>query len=302
MLLLPFFLYYGMGQAASRAAQRLGHRIEQAAVKERTQAEQAAQQRSKASPAFSDPHALHGGFTRGEGNVTSAADQRQQQAIAQRPGATGEYQEMRQDLIQFINDMGPLKRKDQMEEKKQRKTRLPKSLREQLDEQEAVSKRPVSQRKKVSMPLAEKVEGYETIRSTSFSSKEEVIDPKDFGGTGDVLDIFELLHFKRKKGSTDEAVDAFYRKHVSSERESKWDHEDQERHKTMLHNVLNSIELPIVMKDTDNSMVGAWPSRVEELKEIKLVELPPSQVKLVLHDLYDTSEKEVIVDVKEAKA
>jgi hypothetical protein len=59
-----------------------------------------------------------------------------------------------------------------------------------------------------------------------------------------------------------------------------------------LRQTLKYVEVPVVMKDTDDSYVGAWPERVEMLQFLKLVEMPKTKVKLVLEDLMEAKKEE----------
>ena len=236
---------------------------------------------------YSDPHAVHGGFTRGEGPYQDPRDLIQQEFLKQKAGGSGEYKEMPPDLIKFMKDVGPLKRKDQVEKEKQAekekwsRRNMPKHLREEegQDKKEPHSQ---SDRRRESMPLMERVEGFDTVRTTSFSYKDDTLDPKDFGA-GDVLDIYDLLS-RKKRSSIEESMASFYKQHAQN-REENWTEEEKNRHQEMLRNTLQYLELPVIMKDTDDSYVGAWPDRVEELKQIKLREMPKTSVKLVLEDL-----------------
>jgi len=185
--------------------------------------------------------------------------------------------------------VGPLKRKDQIEKaEKEKHRRMPKHIREDEGQDDDKLDESRSDRQQESMPLMERVEGFDTVRTTSFSHKQDTLDPQELGA-GDVLDLYDLLS-RRKNGSIDEAIQSFYDQHAKG-REENWTEKDKERHKAMLRNTLEYIELPVIMKDTDDSYVGAWPDRVQELTHIKLREMPKSIVKLVLEDLSEV-EKE----------
>ena len=51
---------------------------------------------------------------------------------------------------------------------------------------------------------------------------------------------------------------------------------------------------PVLLKDSDDTYVGAWPEKVKELKETHkgLQDLPKQQVISVLEDLWEAEQKE----------
>jgi hypothetical protein len=135
------------------------------------------------------------------------------------------------------------------------------------------------------MNLAKDVEGFTTTRTTSFSYKQDQEDVRDFGA-GDVLDIYDLVARKHTLPSINEAVESFYKDRLK-DRDIEWTDEETQQHHELLRQALEYIEIPVVMKDTDDSYIGAWPERVEELKQLKIVEMPKTKVKLVMEDLLE---------------
>ena len=135
------------------------------------------------------------------------------------------------------------------------------------------------------MRLAEGVEGFETLRSTSFSTSDEKKTESDLA-VGDVVDIFHLLQMQREKGE-DAAIETFCLQHQLSQ-------SDQlaEQNKNILRNTMQYLEAPVIMRDTDQSLVGCWPDRVSQLEQLKLSRMPQSTMKPVLLDLLENEDKE----------
>jgi hypothetical protein len=274
-----------MGQQASKAAKNISSRLSVAAKKSTAPAQR-----------FTDPSATDAGFTRGEGPANSDGsayrdprDEKQRQFLEKQAGGDSKFKEMLDDLLV---DAGPLV-------KKEKKTRLqakfqptgkdnsrtphqPNSI--PIDEEtgKAVESSP---RRREAMPLAKDVEGFTTTRTTSFSYKQDQEDIRDFG-VGDVLDIYDLVARKHTLPSINAAVESFYKDRVK-DRDIEWTDEETQQHHELLRQALEYIEIPVVMKDTDDSYIGAWPERVEELKQLKIVEMPKTKVKLVMEDLLE---------------
>jgi hypothetical protein len=133
------------------------------------------------------------------------------------------------------------------------------------------------------MKLADAVEGFATSRTHSFSKKQDIQDPADFGL--DVLQFYSLLSQPRKGV---EQLDAFYDNHKPE------DDSKRKEHAQLLQNAVACIGLPVVLKDTDKTFVGVWEDKADDLINIhKLERVPPERVKLVLDDLRSaTKEKQ----------
>lgn len=170
--------------------------------------------------------------------------------------------EMPPDLIKFIQDVGPLKRKGEQEVKEKSQPRV----------------------QRTSMRLAEGVEGFETLRSTSFSTKTD--DRQEEESLIDVVDIFRLIELKHQVGSSEKAVDKFL------DENNKGGNKDNRQHEKEMLQMLECLEIPVILRDTDQSLVGSWPDRVEELKQLKLEPVAASTMKPVLQDLYERQVEE----------
>ena len=277
-----------MGQQASKAAKNISSRLSVAAKKSSAPAQR-----------FTDPSATEAGFTRGEGPANSDGsayrdprDEKQRQFLEKKAGGDSNFKEMPDDLVKFLKDAGPLVKKEKRtplqakfkptSKDNSRAPHQPNSI--PIDEEtgKAVETSP---RRREAMPLAKDVEGFTTTRTTSFSYKQDQEDVRDFG-VGDVLDIYDLVARKHTLPSINAAVESFYKDRVK-DRDIEWTDEETQQHHELLRQALESIEIPVVMKDTDDSYIGAWPERVEELKQLKIVEMPKTKVKLVMEDLLE---------------
>ena len=211
--------------------------------------------------------------------------------------------EMPPDFIQFLKDAGPLREPGSDDKKPRRRLpRLPRHLSPLANDETAAedSTKPPpgtdQSRHRQAMPLAEKVEGYETMRTHSFSTRQDLQDPRDFGL--DVLDFYQLLTTTQQQSNDPQTlVNKFYDDHVmrnlKEDKESSegpaLTEQEQERHRGLLKQAAEVLELPVVLKDTDGiTYVGVSPHRVEDLVRMQLQEVPKEQVKLVLEDLVET--------------
>lgn len=265
-----------MGQAASKVAS-----------KSRVAA-------SRKSAAVADPIT---GFTRGKGPMIR--QEAQQQAFLQQQqhkdnSTRPPQQDMPDDLIRFLNDVGPLQEKRKSDSKpEKRPPRLPRHLlpsEQQQQEQEPSTSQAAAvdkTRHQHAMPLAEKIEGFDTMRTTSFSNRQDVHDSVDFGL--EILDFYKLLASSSKDDT--KAVDRFYQSYASklkAEDETlNWTPKQSEEHRSLIQQSLQALQLPIVMKETDDTYVGVWPDKVNDYKLLKLRETSKAQVKLVLEDLVE---------------
>jgi hypothetical protein len=289
-----------MGQQASKAAKHITTRWSVAT-------------KSMSKPPttrFTDPSATEAGFTRGEGPVRSDGgayrdprDEKQRQFLEQQAGGSDKYKEMPDDLVKFLVDAGPLERKKEKSNplhamqvtsktagSKHDKSRAPRQPNSIPIDHETGKVMESSPRVREEMPLAKNVEGFNTTRTTSFSYKQDSENERDFG-IGDVLDIYDLVVRKHTLSSIDEAVESFYQERIQ-DRDVQWTEEESKEHHELLRQALKYVEIPTIMKDTDDSYVGAWPERVEELTHLNIVEMPKTKVKLVMEDLLQQAKEE----------
>lgn len=183
------------------------------------------------------------GFSRGAGVRTPQEEAQSSFLQRSQGGATPQAEqkpsEMPPELIKFMTDVGPLKYKE--ESMMKRKTRMTDSS-----------------RKTENMRLAEKIEGYETTRTTSFSTKTDQTDENEFGL--DVVQLYGLLSNRSDRTN-------FPTEH--------------------LEHVRKAIQLPVLMEDKeDNAYIGMSTERSQQMGH-RLEPLSTVRVKLVLEDLWD---------------
>lgn len=216
----------------------------------------------------------------------SPHDLSQQQLLKESKGEV--YQEMPDDLVSFLKDAGPLHKEERQESPERRKEpRLPR----QPWQGEATK----SDRRQESMPLAEKIEGFETTKSTSFSRSDPEIK-KEVYRKGTTLDMYELLSQKPANGGSQSFKQIVAQ--VYDEYKSEFalpDESEQAKHKELLANTLKYLDLPVIMKDNkDNqeSYDGIHPQQVDIYEIMKYDVLPKTRARLVLEDLHELERKE----------
>lgn len=231
------------------------------------------------------PDALTG-FYRGQ--VVSDRERSQEQFWRERQG--GGPKEMPPELIKFMRDIGPLKKQEDLSQptnKNQtlpssssvkKKKRAPRGFREEdaKEEAEGRSMGDSSTRRRESMRLVEGIEGFETPRTTNFSTVQEQVDPNDVGV--DLLDIYSLLRGSKNNGvvvnsSLDEAA--------------------RRKQEELFRHTQEYLGLPVLLKDSDGSYIGAWPEKVAQLKEEHkgMHELPKTKAIAVMEDLWEIEQK-----------
>lgn len=276
-----------MGQSASKAASRVSTRISQAA--------------SQQPPARPDPIT---GFTRGQGPKNPRDEE--QRVFLENHSPQGVPKEMPADLLKFLNDAGPLKRQGIDSEStnnnisgSKRLPRIPGIDHQELDRsQEQDFPQPHSDPLRVRqvMPLMSDLQDYGTERTTSFSYKKDESDPRDFG-----IDILDMYRLVQNNDCNQQGLDAshaaeFYQQALKGRDTSFWDEKQREQHKLLLQQARKYIEAPVILKDEDNSYVGAFVRDVPRLNFLKLKVMPENTVKLVLQDLIDSEEVANIED------
>ena len=288
-----------MGQSASKAASRVSSRVAQSVQKQTSSQPppSAATTTHRADPIT--------GFTRGHGPSNPRDEQQQQflqsQASAQAPT------DMPADLLQFLNDAGPLKRppdattaaNDGTTTTTKRLPRIPGlDPNEPVNDDTSISVSPHAdpRRTRQVMPLmANTLEQFGTERTTSFSHTPDTVDPKDFGL--DVLDLYRLVSSQpvTSSSSSQQQSDGeatmvldFYNEH----RNDTTDQADHDLHISLVQQTRHYLHAPVLLKDDDDSFVGAFVRDARRLQNMKLELMPKTSVKLVLEDLVDAERKE----------
>lgn len=233
-----------------------------------------------------------------------------------------EYKEMPQDLVDFLTDAGPLQQRTSSSSgntSQERKLRLPRHLRgkddshneKDGDEQLHPLGGGGPERHIESMRLVENIPGFETSRSTNFSTRVAANDNDDptIFQSGQVLDIYDMIMLLRQRKDAasntsittnlekaqqqqEEVVQEIYQqyaiKYAIPEEET-----EQERHRELLRKTLAYLEVPVIMKDvTDGSYDGVRPEQVSDFEFLGGVVMPPTSVKNVLQDFSDIRKKE----------
>lgn len=168
------------------------------------------------------------------------------------PPKTAASAEMPDDLLQFLQDAGPLKPTKKAEPSPPRSTTHQRQWQVQ------------------SMRLAENVPGHDTKRTTSFSYRSD----SDETFRLDVVEFYPLL----LQGSV--SIEQFYQQQHQHTGTSKTPESDIRT----LQDTIRYLQLPRIMKDVqDNSYIGV---RAEQIP-FGLEETNPEQVKLVIQDLWE---------------
>lgn len=253
----------------------------------------------------SDPSALYGGFTRGqhEGGVGSFGEsrEREQESFLKHSGSRdaagvgavgggvsteddgplGDAKdlEMPEDLIKFLNNAGPLERKV---DKSMTSPRVYESLEEE-EEQRRQREEEAKLRSRRDMPMVEGDDTLTTTRTTSFSTYGDGDDPSDLRLTPEEMhDVLAARTTGGGGGAVDDsaaAADAYLDERFppqsppssgSGPAAPAMSQEDRRRNHVLLRGLYEHLGLPVLMKDTDGSYVGAWDHRVEDLRRMNL--------------------------------
>jgi hypothetical protein len=205
---------------------------------------------------------------------------------------------MPDDLLNFLKDMGPVirsppKQLPSTEDRQQRRvpriSRLiqPSSdLQKESDIDPEATETNMNEQKPgydktritTNMRLATNIPGYETSRTTSFSTKLDVPDdPNDIPGYT-MIQLYGVLSTEHSNEIT--SVDGIQNTDTNPKTERE----------QLLQNAYQYMRIPVLLKDTDGSYIGAHPNHVSSLlgahRGMKLLDTT-HQAKLVLQDLYE---------------
>ena len=219
-------------------------------------------------------------------------------------GGAQDFQEMPDELVKFLSDAGPLHKQERATTSSGSAKREPRLPRQPWQQQEVETSSSASmgsgstrsERRQESMPLAQKIEGFETNKSTSFSRSTPEINPKIYQ-KGTTLDLYRLLSLKsngtnQSPSSFDSIVQQTYAEY--SKEAVLPDETEQSKHKELLKNTLKYMDLPVIMKDYKDNMDsydGIHPKEVEVYEMMKYDVLPKDKVRLVLEDLYQIEQQ-----------
>ncbi|CAB9524418.1 expressed unknown protein [Seminavis robusta] len=226
---------------------------------------------------------INTGFLRGQ--ISDPRDAAQEQFLVHQSGnktnaQTQEQQELAPDLLKFLQDAGPLEKKVN---KELTSPRILKELeQEKGEESEKLHRFEAAQRRRDDMRLVDNIEGFSTPRTTNFFTSSTLEEEKDFGLTD--LDLYEML--KQQKDP-----EQYHTEKVSG---AEWSKEEIQQQQQLLKDTLDSIALPVVVKDTDMQYVGLYQKELDkEFAHQKVDIVDESRVKLVVADLYDLGKKEI---------
>ena len=171
-----------------------------------------------------------------------------------------------QDLIKFLNDVGPLERKVDMAFTSPR-------LRESLQIQELERRRQEQDtRRTVSdMPLMGEGLDHVTKRTTNFSNIAKVEDIT-FGLTG--VQMYEML-------AQNKSNEGFWEEFQLR------DHHDKDAQFQLIDACRKYLELPVILKDENKEYLGLSASKAATMNLASLGMKPATGVKLVLSHLLD---------------
>jgi hypothetical protein len=161
-----------------------------------------------------------------------------------------------------------------------------------------------------SMRLVENIPGFETSRSTNFSTRAAANDNDDptIFQAGHVLDIYDMIMLLRqsKDAASNTSITTNLEKAQQQEAEAVQEiyqlyaktytipveETEQERHRELLRKTLKYLDVPVIMKDvTDGSYDGVRPEQVSDFEFLGGVVMPPTSVKNVLQDFSDIRKK-----------
>jgi len=195
--------------------------------------------------------------------------------------------EMPDDLLKFIQDVGPAKQTVDREFTAPRL--LQEENREELDKLE--SKR-ATRRKRVQMPLMEN-SNFTTEKNTNFAvgttTSTLSSSDDDFGISN--VELYDLL-FQKDNEENDSRAVGFYKKLVSDKEKgqknsasSKIKSKDKEKNIERLSQAMRVLDIPTLRMDLDHQIIGFYPHEVPGPGIKSVSSIPESKVIFVLKDL-----------------
>eukprot|EP00980_Cylindrotheca_fusiformis_P005978 scaffold1278_cov191-Cylindrotheca_fusiformis.AAC.3 len=264
-----------MGQGASKRIRKSAEAVANKAADYKSPSPRTPPPQSKTRSAQAPPD-NPGGFLRGSGMAgQDIRDVSQEMYLKSRQKDAP--QDMPDDLLKFIQDVGPARQS--IDEKMTAKRLLEKENVGELEKKESERKVP---RKRMDMPLMGEDYDFSVTRNTNFTNSAQEVD-RDFGVSN--MEFYELV---RQKGTTgidkDSVVEQFYKKLVSAD--DKWSEEEEEAHKKKLVEAMDAVQIPVLRIDPDGNILGLHPDRVPGAEVKSLQSIPPSKAVLVLEDVF----------------
>lgn len=242
------------------------------------------------------------GFLRGQGIATQDVrdrgqemylqhmqEQRQSKANPKAEASSAvKNTEMPEDLLRFIQDVGPAKQTVDREFTTSRL--LKEENQEELNKLESVR---TAKRERVRMPLVQGEDSFTTEKNTNFSVGDGLesassSNKHDFG-----LSNIQLYDFLANKGTRDEGkiVDEIHQKTVSDSEESQTDYsspkgkELKKNELQLLSQTLNALEIPKLRLNEDGDILGLHSKDVPGPEMKSISSIPESKITMVLKDL-----------------
>jgi hypothetical protein len=231
------------------------------------------------------------GFTRGGKGVGMQQEEAQRHFLQSQQGDPSSIysDKLPDDLIKFMTDVGPLKTDQDHAATTTKRLRIPRmsgslfaptlvdTYSTAKEEEPTKSQSPAHDktRRTESMRLAENIAGIETSRTTSFSHKQDVANPNEIAG----LDVVQMYGLLTGASSPDSYCDD-----NSGSRAEKLH---------LLEQSMGYLQVPVLLRDSDRSFVGAWPEKVGALQQAHqgMEIVPQSRAKLVLEDLWELEQR-----------
>jgi hypothetical protein len=154
----------------------------------------------------------------------------------------------------------------------------------------------------VNMPLVNAIPGFETSRTTSFSTKPDIIDPNDIGLT--MIQLYGMLSSSSSSSSpspsdqpstrtttaeTTNATATTITTTTTTQAVSNISSHN-ERQQPFIDNAQKYLQIPVMLKDTDGTYIGTYPEQVSKLLGTHRGMIPldtQTRAKLILQDIYE---------------
>jgi len=247
-----------------------------------------------------------GSFLRGEGIAAQDIRDRGQEMYLQhvqeqrqsltnknaRKSSTGgsptKHSEMPEDLLKFIQDVGPA---DKSVDREFTTSRLLKE--ENQDELNKVETVRTARRERIRMPLMQGEDSFTTEKNTNFSSGDastlaSTSEQHDFGLTN--IQLYDFLSQKGANGEGD-FIDDFHEKVASDSEERQTDYsspkgkELKKNELQLMSQALNALEIPTLRMNEDGDILGLHSKDVPGPEMKSITTIPESKIIMVLKDL-----------------
>jgi hypothetical protein len=330
-----------MGQSASRGLSKATEKVSKTALEQRPPIPSRLAPQKETTTASGAPEGTHaanpGSFLRGSGIATQdvrdvgqemylqhmhniSERQRQQQekyagdsASTLSPRPPPGNADMPQDLLRFIQDVGPAKQTIDTEFTTKRL--LQEENKSELEKLESARK---PRRARMRMPLMGDDSNFTTEKNTYFHGTDVLLDEDGHTNTTSAsvntdfglhhIEFYDLLERKNAKNRIeigqnvkdveyDKIIDEFCTNRLNAERQQQqqkqqpiWTKEEMEQQRERLLQALRVLDLPVLRLDSDgHNLMGLYPKDVPGPEVRFLSPIPETKVMLVLKDLKENS-------------